>query len=183
MEIANLCGYDLPCFAGDGEEERKKLNRFKRIWSIFFRFIVLPFLLWAVILTGSTKELFTQVTEDGCFDDIYTDDMEDLAATLRDTDSKNIAALAMNIFFILLGFFFHWLDLRKQKKEKEKSKVTPTNKPSKQDDAKPDDNNNNNNNSTARPFNPSPTNNNYPAPGGFNQSGGPPPQGGGFPQQ
>lgn len=39
MEIANLMGKDLPCFKGDGEEERKRLRKFKAITGLVFKFI------------------------------------------------------------------------------------------------------------------------------------------------
>mmetsp|Transcript_25330 Transcript_25330/g.22360 ORF Transcript_25330/g.22360 Transcript_25330/m.22360 type:complete len:242 (-) Transcript_25330:828-1553(-) len=37
MEIANLAGKDLPCFKGDGEEERKRLRKCKACTGLIFK--------------------------------------------------------------------------------------------------------------------------------------------------
>ena len=58
MEIANLCGYDLPCVEGEGEDERKKLKRFKKIVNYFFKGVQLPFQIYAIVTVTGFENFF-----------------------------------------------------------------------------------------------------------------------------
>jgi len=43
MELANLCGMDLPCIKGDGPEELSTLRKIRKYLKYGIKLLILPF--------------------------------------------------------------------------------------------------------------------------------------------
>mmetsp|Transcript_41601 Transcript_41601/g.36993 ORF Transcript_41601/g.36993 Transcript_41601/m.36993 type:complete len:110 (-) Transcript_41601:658-987(-) len=102
MEIANLCGYDLPCVDGDGEEERKRLKRFKRIINYGFKLLQLPFQIYALVTVDTFEGFFHDLSDRECSSGGWNPIFTDLADDITVTRERNTSSLIVLCVFTCL---------------------------------------------------------------------------------
>jgi len=129
MEIQNLRGVDLSCFDGKGEEERTKLKRFKKFVNYGFKFLQVPFQLWAIFLAAGAKNLFAAVAADSCSSDEINANILYLSKNLASTHKSNLTALAILVATLIFDLILAAWEARKNKNAAGTTAVTPSSQP------------------------------------------------------
>jgi len=116
MEIQNLRGVDLSCIDGKGEEERTKLKRFKKWVNYGFKFLQIPFQIWAILLATGSKTFFAGVSADMCSSLEYNIALAKISDNFITTHKSNITALVILLATLLLDVILAAWDKRNSKK-------------------------------------------------------------------
>ncbi|KRX08431.1 hypothetical protein PPERSA_12912 [Pseudocohnilembus persalinus] len=127
-QVYNLCGKDVPCIEGDGEAEQIRIKRIKKICNYGAKILQLPFIVWALVLSGSNRHFFKNVASSEASDSQTNGDMKDLATLIEDEVYwKNIQMIIAFIVIVLidLALFLKKKLCSKKKKDTDVQQIQP----------------------------------------------------------
>jgi len=116
MELANLLGYDLPCFPGKGAEELRRVRRFKRGINYFFKGILIP--CYIVTLAASVKQadFFMLISDLNCTVGQAEVEIDNASKAIGQAKSGNAVSLVLAILMILFDIAIQIKDKMDDKK-------------------------------------------------------------------
>lgn len=119
VEALNLCGKDVPCFDGTGSSERSRILTCKKILYYSFKFLMLPFQIWAIVSLSKTKDLIKYVAGDDCSSDYMNQLIQKTSDSLQVSFKNDLTAIGMlaGLTFISLASFC----FKQQKDDEERS--------------------------------------------------------------
>jgi hypothetical protein len=114
MELQNLRGKDIACIQGEGEDERKRIKRIKKILNYVFKLTQIPFQIWAIIMASLAKTLFNDLADEACSDAETQATLTFLAKSLTSTYTSTLTALALLLATIVLDLLLTLWEKRKK---------------------------------------------------------------------
>jgi len=99
LTIANyMCGVDLPCWTGSGEEEYEKMQRHKKYCSFCCKAVTFPISLVAFLVAQGIMRFFEDVAEMKCSDSETNKHVDTLSEGITNVYTSNRNAMIMTVF-------------------------------------------------------------------------------------